>query len=495
MYQPTHPTPYLETIDAKAVGGNVFKCLINPRDAVYKYVLTIVSVDTPTQTVIIEGYIESNAQKKVIDHRVVELDQSDSVLPLKGTSNDGGWLQIYVPNNAYYFTNGRSYTWTLKLTDVSNNYITTPEYYFSAYAAPTASITLPEVWNSNHIKVSTSMSSPGDIISQKYILYHMGEVIDETEEMYALNPPYEYDGLMSGQTYTIEWQRKDKFDRVASATATFRVEYENRQTAVFPVAEYDPQNTCVEIDYSKNGVIEGKVEGIENIELKKYLVNGEAPDTTNAVSLQRNQNIYWDKINDRSLNLKDVYYALNWHGHQGFNGKIFEIIDEDYPLNTITAGYKDGSFYYKVGTLPEVTLFAYESGVTAKAVAGADDYSAQTIITSVDYSANTVTLSSATGITTDMLLLINGELYKIEAISGNVVTVSESLPSGNLLRCRVIAYREDTFYNLTEDMTLNETDILFDNELTSNYWWNIFVNGDTCQFVRGSNYKQTEVTA
>ncbi len=33
-YQPTYPSPYMETIDVKRTGGSTFKCLINPKDTV-----------------------------------------------------------------------------------------------------------------------------------------------------------------------------------------------------------------------------------------------------------------------------------------------------------------------------------------------------------------------------------------------------------------------------------------------------------------------------
>ena len=44
-YQPTHPHPYLETIDATNEVGHIFSVVINPKDVIAKYNFSIFSTE------------------------------------------------------------------------------------------------------------------------------------------------------------------------------------------------------------------------------------------------------------------------------------------------------------------------------------------------------------------------------------------------------------------------------------------------------------------
>lgn len=54
-YQPTYPSPYMETIDATQEGGNIFKCLVNPKDTVLDAVINIYNNDTPAECLVYTG--------------------------------------------------------------------------------------------------------------------------------------------------------------------------------------------------------------------------------------------------------------------------------------------------------------------------------------------------------------------------------------------------------------------------------------------------------
>lgn len=119
-YKPTFPSPYMQAISASKDGGNVFRCLINPRDSVYGYELTISSVEnelkeadetTETETHTISRTVDGTT--KSVDGSDVALEVGDSELPVIGSSAEDSWLAVVVPKDL--LTDGRSYTWRIKL--------------------------------------------------------------------------------------------------------------------------------------------------------------------------------------------------------------------------------------------------------------------------------------------------------------------------------------------------------------------------------------------
>lgn len=99
-HQPMFPSPYMSSIDAENPSGNIFKCLINPRDVVKGYSLIITDNTTGKKLVEISGGLnEDNTQYKTINGDNVAVNQDDTVLPLYGTSNDDdSWLKVLVPH-------------------------------------------------------------------------------------------------------------------------------------------------------------------------------------------------------------------------------------------------------------------------------------------------------------------------------------------------------------------------------------------------------------
>ena len=119
-YKPTFPSPYMQAISASKDGGNVFRCLINPRDSVYGYELTISSAEnelkeadetTETETHTISRTVDG--MTKSVDGSDVALEVGDSELPVIGSSAEDSWLAVVVPKGL--LTDGRSYTWRIKL--------------------------------------------------------------------------------------------------------------------------------------------------------------------------------------------------------------------------------------------------------------------------------------------------------------------------------------------------------------------------------------------
>lgn len=58
-YQPTYPSPYMEAIDATQENGNIFKCLINPKDTILDAFINIYNNDTTNERLIYTSSQES----------------------------------------------------------------------------------------------------------------------------------------------------------------------------------------------------------------------------------------------------------------------------------------------------------------------------------------------------------------------------------------------------------------------------------------------------
>lgn len=105
-YQPTYPSPYMETIDATQEGGNIFKCLINPKDTILNATINIYS----------------NTDSSLV--KTVELD--DSIFPFVGGLSDNSWLSCVVDGEN--LNNKRDYKWSITLAydeseNISSGYI------------------------------------------------------------------------------------------------------------------------------------------------------------------------------------------------------------------------------------------------------------------------------------------------------------------------------------------------------------------------------------
>ena len=133
LYQPTFPSPYLETIDVENPTGNIFKCLINPKNKVVGYKMSILSNLDNSICCQIKGSLEeidnSMVQKKSysVDGGTtwVEFEtipEEDSVLPVIGNYSDESWLQVLIPSDVDLgLSNNSDYKWNITLQEENPN--------------------------------------------------------------------------------------------------------------------------------------------------------------------------------------------------------------------------------------------------------------------------------------------------------------------------------------------------------------------------------------
>lgn len=529
-YPVTFPYPYLQGIDAEE--SNVFKCLINPRDTIKNYILTI--LDSSDDIVAcVRGYLKEDnngniEQKKcckIGEKKEVELSitPNDSKLPLRGVFDDETWLCVEIPSRVEILgmetpknilSNGNNYKWKLEVFDAmydivpkvygtnhagSDDYASsvtfdkinglssndtsdlwfrygdeyydvhhiadsqvflwerlpsdptdsskaeTPiyigirryeypsEYYFQARKNPNIDFDIPDIINSSTLDVNFTYTQEQSVPVSYYIfnLYLGSKLINTTGEIYSSDIRYKYFGLLNDSTYTLELILEDNVKRQFVYSKDFNVSYEIFNTLAAPLLEVNNQKCCINIDISSNAVISGVLEGQQDINLFKYkLTDGSSEVETNAMRLN-DQSIYWNKTNNLDLNIPyESSVILHWHGDTGFNGIIFEKIDESNWMTNVSVGFNGKSFYYKIGTNAVVEYNIYEQEQSA-------------IFHSED---------------------------EIPNIEGNT-----------------------TLYILNEEDEILGTDILYSNDLTYKYWWHIIVLPDEVKFIRGQKYSEERV--
>ena len=144
IYQPTFPSPYMETIDANAVDGNVFKCLINPKNTITRYNLSIKDENNKDIGSIlcenVDGKYETYVRRIIDDWTwekgetyagwrnivcsltKVESHEVSTILPFKGSLTDDSWLKIAIPKTIPVATYDRA--WTITYTGESVDFLT-----------------------------------------------------------------------------------------------------------------------------------------------------------------------------------------------------------------------------------------------------------------------------------------------------------------------------------------------------------------------------------
>ena len=472
-YQPTLPSPYMTSIDASI--DNVFRCLINPRDRIDLYDFSIKNSKGE------EVYLQKHKANGVSDTSYT----IDERLPFYGTPDNNSWLEIEVPlinpaDGEATLINGRDYSWSIKLyhqyTYIADNHlqpsevsttnsILSPDYFFTTRTAPkiTFSISEDEVISSSVLDVSVNYkSSPLHCTSSSkkeapsvsyycFNLYLDAQLVHTTGNIISSNIRYYYDGLISGKQYELELIIVDDEKTRTVVSRKFSVEYKNHSTPVIPEVAADYTKNCIDVDFGKNVVIKGNLEGDQTVVLSSY---GSASSNTNGISLNSKQNLYWnERAEDVPLDLDNTVQIINWHGHEGFCGVIFEKTDKDNSLKNIVVRYDGTAFYYKFGTQAEVMVnncYALNGGSIS-------DY--------VLYGGDTGALTFESAICSDY-----------------------SSPTEDNVKTAYSGIDESLCYILNDENEISDTDIILSNDMTYKYWWVIVVLENEVKFYRGQKF-------
>ena len=295
-YQPTHPHPYLESIDATNPLEKVFSVVINPKDVITGYDFSIYNING-----------DNDEPRKIVK----KFTASEYLYG----SEVGTILTVEVPDD-FEMTNGKNYQWTLVLHDALGASVESPMYYFSAKAMPVITLDVDnKITSCEHtFKATYSQEQNETYMYYQYLLYRDNVLIDETAEKIDSLLTYTYSGFVSGGKYKIDLTIATPDRKTYKISRTFEVEYEVQPSVLASDICQIPDNNCIEIDYSQNISVKGNSSG--NIVHKEYLKNTGTPKYVSGVNIPDGVSIYYHKINEsKPLSLGEeftIYYSVHF---------------------------------------------------------------------------------------------------------------------------------------------------------------------------------------
>lgn len=506
-YEPTFPQPYLKAIDVSLAGGNNFQCVINPRDVITAYTLTISKasdgsavysvIGEKTSSGTFKKYYKIGSATKVA---ISTIPPQDTPLPLQGKANsDDSTLVINVPKNNT-LTNGNEYVWNITLTDKSGKTSTSRDYYFSTATTPSVSFTVPQIIYGSHLNVVAEYSQAENLTPAYYRfdLYRGADLVYTTDDIFSTDIEFTFDRLINDRSYTLELIVTLDNGMEVEQSASFDVSYSEVNTLVAPTAVANNHDGYVTIDFSNSanikGVIEGNQTGVSYT--KAYNAGDDIPDVENIAQLDENTSVYWNKSNTDSLELENAEHLVHIHLHKLFSGKVFEKIDETNPLRNISVYFKDGQFYYNVGTKEPVYYNTYTDVVTA--IAGENSFSA-ILEDHVSYAQATpsITLKNHPLIRKGCRIQMQSPGYGCEYRTIVSVDVGESETVAildepfNLFIVQtyeyLMVYDPSYLYTIPETATIGADDILIDHEPTPEDWYYLHVKNSGIEFIKDEN--------
>lgn len=328
-YQPTHPHPYLESIDATNPLEKVFSVVINPKDVITGYDFSIYNIDG-----------DNDEPRKIVK----KFTASEYLYG----SEVGTILTVEVPDD-FEMTNGKNYQWMITLYDANGASVESPLFYFSAKAMPVITLDVDSIITSceHAFKATYSQEQNETYMYYQYSLYRDNVLIDETAEKIDSLLTYTYSGFVSGGKYKIDLTIATPDRKTYKISRTFEVEYEVQPSVLASDICQIPDNNCIEIDYSQNISVKGNPSG--NIVYKEYLKNTGTPKYVSGVNIPDGGSIYYHKINEaKPLSLGEeftIYYSV--HFSALFIGDIIRLTNENTGIEYVV-NYDGKQFGYKI---------------------------------------------------------------------------------------------------------------------------------------------------
>lgn len=333
-YQPTHPHPYLETIDATNEVGHIFSVVINPKDVIAKYSFSIFSTENSSS---------------LYNTGLITLTN-----PLYGTE-DGAVLSVGISTDIDTgMVNGANYQWQIVLYDIAGNSISSPLYYFSTKKAPVITFDVPSTINTCEYTFNATFEQEQneDYMYYQYSLYRDNVLIDETSEKMDSLLSYKYSGLISDSEYKIILTIVTSDRSTYKIPRIFNVNYDIQPFPLVSNVSQVSDKNCVAVDYSQNLFIKGNAS--DEITYSQY------GDSTSIATIPEGSSIYYNKINEgKPISLGEyftIYYSV--HFSELFVGDIISLEDEVSGDKYIVK-YDGRKFYYKIGYSSWVAIDPY----------------------------------------------------------------------------------------------------------------------------------------
>lgn len=434
LQQPSFPYPYMEAVDVNSTDEMIFKCRINPRDVVTDYIFRLknfeddsviysksATLDTPVYGgVSDEAWLEIPVSKEKLKNGIDYVwnvsifnrksskasftirraysnyaDISDDTAK-KTVENSVkvGMLMCAKYNDSEYVgviteVNKNSSDYTIRY-DTANAFVPCEgmmnneafvygngesyDYYFKARSEGVVDFSVETEIISPNIDVQGSYSQEESVGFSYYQfnLYLGAELVDSTGDVVSSNIHYGYNGLEAGKEYTLELTVVDDEHRHITVEKKFRVNYKKHKSLITPTVDVKCYEMSVDLDFSTVISAEGQITNNSAPNYKTFeTTGGGVPSSPNAISLSKEQYIYWNNINDvKPLDFRDTVQIIHWHGHEGFYYDIAELVDDENILKNISVGYNGENFYYKIGTSDIVYVNPYDKTLSAIGTVG-----------------------------------------------------------------------------------------------------------------------------
>jgi hypothetical protein len=193
------------------------------------------------------------------------------------------------------------------------------------------------------------------------------------------------------------------------------------------------ESGCIVVDYSNQATIPGELIGSQEKNFAAFLNSGESSYKDRGAISLTNQDIVYRKLTENTpFNFNKTYQAIHWRGKPSFDGIIFEKKDSTNSIANISVGFSFDRFYYKFGNNERKEVicdyYTVKDGATEPVMVPAN---------------------------------INSDNY-----------ASDKYPANGVL------------YGLSENVELNEDDMLVSNDPINKFWWFIFIGDKDVIFVR-----------
>ena len=335
LYQPMFPYPYLEAVDIENPKGNVFKCMINPKNKVIGYRIDILSNDTNILCCQIKGYLETTdnttIQKKAYSVGTTEtwiefenIPEEDSVLPIVGQYNDESWLYILIPSDINLgLENGYDYKWNITLQEETPSIkVLTTSFYDN----------IMDYDEQCHINKTDIIEKTIMYIKYKNIIKQINDVNNNRSSYTILKLDSSFDSVVKGDVCEILSVCLTSYDYYFKARKMSTVKIDIPEVITSPryefTAEIDNNISSYQFDLYSNAKL---IDSSENIYSTNIVYNYDGFITGNKYDLKLTVT-----TNDGEVIVEERNFEVQYDISPSIG---YVTIEPDYNLNAVKLNY------------------------------------------------------------------------------------------------------------------------------------------------------------
>lgn len=270
-------------------------------------------------------------------------DNSDNSLVYQDTTTftsenylyNNATLTVTVPNTSGC-TNGNEYKWNITYYNSSEG-VTSQEALFYAEGSPTFTISVPTTVSGQSYDFVGEYSHPNNV-GVRYWYYHLydssGSLLQETDRKYNSNITYHIDGLIAGQTYTIQgFLQTEQGTSISTSSYSFNVSYTPTIIDATPTVSVSQVKASLILSLTLEGEVDGEYSYVSNL-----FVNGN----------------YGIDLEESSTNLNYTFITPD-----NFTARLCVVLTTEFDGDIIKFSNTENDDYFLVGYDDTVEKFYY----------------------------------------------------------------------------------------------------------------------------------------